>query len=65
MRRLAAPAALTDPARMLTLDYQMTRYPDMSDSVPAEAYTAQDARQRQAAAKAVMDWAKGIAGPEA
>jgi len=50
---------------MLTLDYQITRYPDMSDSVPAEAYTAQDARQRQAAAKAVMDWAKGIAGPEA
>lgn len=64
MHDLDAPQALAVGARKLTLDYQITRYPDMGDSVPAEAYTVEDARDRQAAAKAIMHWAKGAAGRE-
>lgn len=64
MHDLEAPHALAVGARKLTLDYQITRYPDMGESIPAEAYTAEDGRDRRAAAKAIMHWAKGIAGRE-
>ncbi len=56
---VSAPAESLEAARLMSGDYMATRYPDVADVIPAEAYTADDAASRVLAAEEILRWVKG------
>jgi HEPN domain-containing protein len=49
-----------EAARLMAGDYMATRYPDISEEIPAETYSSDDAKERVAAADVLFCWARGI-----
>lgn len=54
-RTLHLPDEILECIMDLSADYQFSRYPDISDSIPFEQYNETLARQRIASAKKVFD----------
>jgi HEPN domain-containing protein len=58
LESLQAPDELARPGRQLTEDYVVTRYPDIGEFAPYEAYGPDDSRGRIAAAEQIIAWTR-------
>lgn len=60
LSELGAGNELTGLSRRLTVDYMTTRYPDMTEGPPAEAYGASDSSDRIDRAARIVEWAASV-----
>jgi len=60
LEALHAPRELRALSSRLTADYIMTRYPDATAVIPAEAYGRTQAEDRLRRAEKLMDWARQL-----
>ncbi len=60
LSELGAGEELARLSRRLTVDYMTTRYPDMTESPPAEAYEASDSSDRIHRAERIVAWAASV-----
>jgi len=57
---LAAPPLVVSAAAALNAEFHRTRFAEYAHVVPAHLYDRDTARQHLAAARAIVDWARGL-----
>jgi HEPN domain-containing protein len=60
LTELGAEEELARLSRRLTVDYMTTRYPDMTEGPPAEAYEPSDSSDRIHRAERIVEWAASV-----
>ena len=60
LRALGSPADILAESTTLTTDYLGTRYPPLTDAIPAETYGEAESVDRLARAERITEWAEGL-----